>query len=236
MRYIILTTVLCRIDMYRYVSLRCTIHVVTTKDFIYDTALGTLCNILVQFHSSIATDVSSNSIIAGCTLTSAVGIVSDGTACQVNHSTLFNLAHLAAAINIVGNDAAFDVHFSPKRSSVCCRIVLAITCTYTRERMILTCEHNTTRTTAGTIDATTNRTALDVHLIVRIGCMIARCFFLLIFRLTYLWRTNRGHCTATIDITFNYCISVNINLCRTGHRAGCVVAILIITIRVSSDT
>ena len=69
--------------------------------------------------------------------------------------------------------------------------------------------------------------------------MIARCFFLLIFRLVSLTRTNRGQCTTAIDVTFNIGCSrftANFNQRRTGDGARGIVTIRIITIRVFSDT
>ena len=91
--------------MYRHMTLRCSVIVVTTEYAIYNTTcLRSVCGfsviIVVQFNGNVTANVSCYCI---STLTATVCIVINGTAGQLYISVLFNYTHLATAIDITGN-------------------------------------------------------------------------------------------------------------------------------------
>ena len=147
--------------MHQNVSLRCSVQVVTAIEFIDDTTRGIVAHTLVQFHCGIATHVSFNGIGTSCTLTAAVCIVSNGTTGQLNLSTLLDLAHLTATIDIIANGAACDVHLSPNTGSKRCRIILPVFSSYTRERTVG--KHYIARTAASAIHTACDSSTFDVH-------------------------------------------------------------------------
>ena len=74
-------------------SLRCTVLVVTAKDTLHNTTLGTACHILVQFHCGVAADVGLHGSYIGLdTLTAAIGIVLDLAAGEADLGILLHTA------------------------------------------------------------------------------------------------------------------------------------------------
>ena len=190
-----LAAVLCCIDKHGSVSLRCSVHIVTSEDSINDTTLLRRDNftsriVIVQLHSGVATNISCNGIGTNGSLTTAKDITtgrtrSNGSTSQIDYSTFLDLTHLAAAIDATTDGGRIDesaltiisvlnVHLCPDGGSELRRVVfvsrsIAGSTNSTRECFR---EERSTRTTAGTIDAAIDSTTRDVDRITRIGFMM----------------------------------------------------------------
>ena len=92
--------------MYQSMSLRATVYVIATEYFFYDTSVVTSSLAFIQLYSGIAKHHCRYVISTACSLTTAVCIVSNCTASQVDHSALLDTTHLTTTIDIIANGAA----------------------------------------------------------------------------------------------------------------------------------
>ena len=96
-------------------SLRCSVQIVTAKDFINYTAWLIISNSFIKLHCSIAIHVGRNVL---CTHAAAISIVRNFTASEVYLSILLDDTALTATIGIIANSAARDIQVRPYVSSV----------------------------------------------------------------------------------------------------------------------
>ena len=148
-------------------ALRRTLIVVTAKDTIHCAASAYSCFVFVQFHRGVTIYIGINVL---CTLTTAVGIVCNGTASEAYLGVMLHNTTFAAAIDGTTNSTASDIHERPYVGSVLRGIVFSVGSV----KKWITIKVRITRTAAGTIYVAANVATLDVNLGVRFRTMTAR--------------------------------------------------------------
>ena len=115
--------------MHFHMSLRCTVQVVTAEDTLHATACVRSCLTLVQLHGGIAAHVSSNAFRRSTrypgTLTAAVSIVGNRAAIQVHFGVFPDETTLGTAIDVAGNATTVNVHLGPQNGS---KVFRRLTC------------------------------------------------------------------------------------------------------------
>ena len=99
--------------MHLDMTFRRTVHVVGTEDSFNHTTLGTVCHI-VHVNQHVAAHIGSNTrIITFSSLTTgtAVGIVSDGSACQSHLRITTHVGHITAAVKIITDSTTLHLDF-----------------------------------------------------------------------------------------------------------------------------